>query len=109
MAAAKATARLMPSLGVRASKLVYPTGDKSFSVKQSFPAGFTAEEADPFLMYVSCFEHSQAHWPCSLHSSSEDALIMKCQQHSFQFASLHRLLMRRIMIVSDTFSSFLVV
>ena len=28
----------------------YPTGDKSFAVKQGFPDPISAEEADPFLM-----------------------------------------------------------
>ena len=40
----------MPVLGVRSAKVTHPTGDPKFSVLQAFPAGFTAEEADPFLM-----------------------------------------------------------
>jgi redox-sensitive bicupin YhaK (pirin superfamily) len=40
----------MKSLGVRKAKVTHPTGDPNFSVMQSFPAGFTAEESDPFLM-----------------------------------------------------------
>jgi len=40
----------MPVLGVRQSKVTHPTGDPKFSVLQAFPAGFSAEEADPFLM-----------------------------------------------------------
>jgi hypothetical protein len=41
---------MMPVLGVRESKVTHPTGDPKFSVMQAFPAGFSAEEADPFLM-----------------------------------------------------------
>merc|ERR1712216_789193 len=40
----------MPVLGVREAKITHPTGDPKFSVLQAFPAGFSAEEADPFLM-----------------------------------------------------------
>jgi quercetin 2,3-dioxygenase len=40
----------MKSLGVRAAQVAYPTGNKAFSVMQPFPAAFSAEEADPFLM-----------------------------------------------------------
>jgi len=40
----------MPVLGVRAAKVTHPTGDPRLSVLQAFPSGFTAEEADPFLM-----------------------------------------------------------
>jgi hypothetical protein len=40
----------MPVLGVRQSKVTHPTGDPKFAVLQAFPAGFSAEEADPFLM-----------------------------------------------------------
>ncbi len=40
----------MSVLGVRSAQTTYPTGDPNFSVLQSFPSGFTAEEADPFLM-----------------------------------------------------------
>ena len=40
----------MTLLGLRRATVTYPTGDKNFSVMQAFPAGFTAEEADPFLM-----------------------------------------------------------
>jgi hypothetical protein len=35
---------------VRPAHITYPTGSKSFSVLQAFPAAFSAEEADPFLM-----------------------------------------------------------
>lgn len=42
--------RLAPSLGVRRSKKVMPTGNPAFVVSQAFPAAFSAEEADPFLM-----------------------------------------------------------
>lgn len=42
--------KMMSALAVRIAKKTYPTGDKNFSVMQAFPAGFTAEEADPFLM-----------------------------------------------------------
>lgn len=47
---ASITATNMKSLAVRQAKITYPTGNKSFAVLQAFPAGFTAEEADPFLM-----------------------------------------------------------
>jgi len=32
------------------ARTTYPTGDRSFAVKQAFPAGISAESADPFLM-----------------------------------------------------------
>lgn len=41
---------MMRPLAVRKAKVTYPTGDPSFSVMQAFPAAFTAEEADPWLM-----------------------------------------------------------
>ena len=40
----------MAIIAIRASKKTFPTGDNKFSVMQAFPAGFSAEEADPFLM-----------------------------------------------------------
>ena len=40
----------MKIVGVKRATVSFPTGDKNFSVMQAFPAGFTAEEADPFLM-----------------------------------------------------------
>lgn len=40
----------MKPMSVRKSKKVHPTGDPNFTVSQCFPAGFTAEESDPFLM-----------------------------------------------------------
>jgi hypothetical protein len=43
-------ADMMPVLGVRAGKVTYPTGNPKFAVMQAFPAAFSAEEADPFLM-----------------------------------------------------------
>ncbi len=43
-------ADMMPVLGVRAGKVTYPTGNPKFGVMQAFPAAFSAEEADPFLM-----------------------------------------------------------
>lgn len=49
-APASAPAGMMPVLGVRPGKVTHPTGDPKFSVMQAFPAGFSAEEADPFLM-----------------------------------------------------------
>jgi quercetin 2,3-dioxygenase len=42
--------RLARSLGVRKTRKVTPTGDPKFVVAQAFPAAFSAEEADPFLM-----------------------------------------------------------
>ena len=42
--------KAMPVAGVRQAKVTHPTGDPNFSVLQAFPAGFTAAEADPFLM-----------------------------------------------------------
>ena len=50
MSAVTMSAALMSVLGIRNAQVTYPTGDPNFSVLQSFPAGFTAEEADPFLM-----------------------------------------------------------
>lgn len=32
------------------AQVTLPTGDPKFKVLQAFPAAFTAEEADPFLM-----------------------------------------------------------
>lgn len=40
----------MNILKKRVAQVTYPTGKKSFAVFQAFPAGLTAEEADPFLM-----------------------------------------------------------
>jgi len=40
----------MPSMGVKKAQTTYPTGNKDFAVLQCFPAGFTAKDADPFLM-----------------------------------------------------------
>jgi len=40
----------MRVLAVRASEITYPTGSKSFAVLQAFPAAFSPEESDPFLM-----------------------------------------------------------
>ena len=40
----------MKLLAVRRAKRTFPTGDPSFAVMQAFPAGFSAEEADPYLM-----------------------------------------------------------
>lgn len=48
--AMKPLQRTVVSLGVRKAKTTFPTGDSKFSVLQAFPAGFTAEEASPFLM-----------------------------------------------------------
>jgi redox-sensitive bicupin YhaK (pirin superfamily) len=42
--------RGLRALAVRRAETTYPTGNKAFSVLQAFPAGFTAEEASPFLM-----------------------------------------------------------
>eukprot|EP00038_Savillea_parva_P031110 m.82889 g.82889 ORF g.82889 m.82889 type:complete len:349 (+) comp9502_c0_seq1:51-1097(+) len=41
---------LMKVMAVRVAEVTYPTGNKAFSVLQCFPAGFSAEDADPFLM-----------------------------------------------------------
>jgi len=46
----KRTKQIVPVLGVRSSKITHPTGDPNFAVLQAFPSGFSAEEADPFLM-----------------------------------------------------------
>ena len=40
----------MRMLSLHKAQVTYPTGDKSFSVMQSFPAVVSAEDADPFLM-----------------------------------------------------------
>jgi hypothetical protein len=40
----------MPLLGIKMAKVTYPTGNKNFSVLQSFPAAFDEYECDPFLM-----------------------------------------------------------
>ncbi len=40
----------MKVVAVRKSQVTHPTGDPNFSVMQAFPAGFTAQESDPFLM-----------------------------------------------------------
>ena len=48
--ASSAVARGLRALAVRKAEVTYPTGSKTFAVLQAFPAGFTAEEADPFLM-----------------------------------------------------------
>ena len=50
MASVTTTTKQMAVLGVRKAQLKYPTGNKNFSVMQSFPAGFSAQESDPFLM-----------------------------------------------------------
>lgn len=44
------SSKSMPIIAVRQSKVAYPTGNKNFAVQQPFPAAFSAEEADPFLM-----------------------------------------------------------
>jgi len=40
----------MKVLAVRTAQVAHPTGDPNFSVMQPFPAAFTAQECDPFLM-----------------------------------------------------------
>lgn len=40
----------MRVLAVRKAQVAHPTGDPKFSVMQPFPASFSAEESDPFLM-----------------------------------------------------------
>ena len=40
----------MRVLSLLKAQITFPTGDKSFSVMQSFPAVVSAEDADPFLM-----------------------------------------------------------
>lgn len=40
----------MMVLSLHNAQVTFPTGDKSFSVMQSFPAVVSAEDADPFLM-----------------------------------------------------------
>jgi hypothetical protein len=44
------SAGLMPVIRTAVSKVTYPTGNKSFSVMQAFPAAISEEESDPFLM-----------------------------------------------------------
>jgi redox-sensitive bicupin YhaK (pirin superfamily) len=41
---------LMRVLAVKSAKKVFPTGDPKFAVMQAFPAEFTTDEIDPFLM-----------------------------------------------------------
>jgi hypothetical protein len=41
---------MLPVLKQTVARVTYPTGNKAFSVFQAFPAGVSAEEADPFLM-----------------------------------------------------------
>eukprot|EP00668_Euglena_longa_P015191 GGOE01019244.1.p1 GENE.GGOE01019244.1~~GGOE01019244.1.p1 ORF type:complete len:324 (-),score=56.41 GGOE01019244.1:150-1076(-) len=43
-------ANAMLCVEVKAAKKTHPTGDPSFAVMQAFPAAFSAEMADPFLM-----------------------------------------------------------
>lgn len=50
MSALATSVRGLRALAVRKAEITYPTGNPNFSVLQAFPAGFTAEEADPFLM-----------------------------------------------------------
>ena len=50
LARAAAMSAPMKLLAVRRAKRSFPTGDPSFAVMQAFPAGFSAEEASPFLM-----------------------------------------------------------
>lgn len=38
---------LMRVIAVRAAEISFPTGDKAFSVLQSFPSAFPPEESDP--------------------------------------------------------------
>jgi hypothetical protein len=40
----------MKACALRKAKVSYPTGNPNFSVLQAFPAAFTADETDPFLM-----------------------------------------------------------
>merc|ERR1719198_1132065 len=40
----------MQCIDVRPAQKTFPTGNPNFSVQQAFPAAFTAEESDPFLM-----------------------------------------------------------
>jgi redox-sensitive bicupin YhaK (pirin superfamily) len=40
----------MNVLAVKKAQKAFPTGDPKFCVMQPFPAAFTAEESDPFLM-----------------------------------------------------------
>ncbi len=49
-AATSAAALLMSVIAVRHSKITHPTGDPKFAVQQAFPAAFSAQESDPFLM-----------------------------------------------------------
>ena len=46
----KAIKNEMKVVAVRKAEVNHPTGDPNFSVMQAFPAGFTAQESDPFLM-----------------------------------------------------------
>jgi redox-sensitive bicupin YhaK (pirin superfamily) len=46
----KENKKMMKTIAVRAAKITYPTGNKNFAVKTSFPAAFPPEESDPFLM-----------------------------------------------------------
>eukprot|EP00597_Dinobryon_sp_UTEXLB2267_P003453 CAMPEP_0170068444 /NCGR_PEP_ID=MMETSP0019_2-20121128/7420_1 /TAXON_ID=98059 /ORGANISM="Dinobryon sp., Strain UTEXLB2267" /LENGTH=320 /DNA_ID=CAMNT_0010276097 /DNA_START=48 /DNA_END=1010 /DNA_ORIENTATION=- len=41
---------MMKVKSIKMSKKTHPTGDPKFAVMQAFPAGISAEEADPFLM-----------------------------------------------------------
>ncbi len=50
MSSTASSVTLLKTLAVRSAEITHPTGDPSFSVLQAFPAGFTAEEADPALM-----------------------------------------------------------
>ena len=49
-AATASSTHAMRVLALRQSQKTFPTGDPSFAVMQAFPAGVTAEEANPFLM-----------------------------------------------------------
>ena len=40
----------MAVIAVKKAQKAYPTGNPKFCVMQPFPAAFSAEEADPFLM-----------------------------------------------------------
>jgi quercetin 2,3-dioxygenase len=42
--------RNMAVIAIRKSEITYPTGDRSFAVKQAFPAAVNETESDPFLM-----------------------------------------------------------
>lgn len=41
---------MLPILSIKAAQTTYPTGNKSFSVQQAFPAAFSETHTDPFLM-----------------------------------------------------------